>query len=108
MSFIVKERLEQELKEVQQNVDTPGLLWKDIFAIIKKMKSIVLLRGKCRWSRQDDEFANVWTSECGLTWQMGDDSGPNKNRMYFCPQCGQKLIEEEIFTEDEDDDETIL
>ena len=100
MSFIVKEPLIEEFKALKNNMDSPGLLWADIFKIISKIPGILHLRGKCKWEKQGEEFANVWTSECGLTWQMGDDDSPRENRMYYCPQCGRYLEEVQEIIDD--------
>jgi hypothetical protein len=57
----------------------------------------------CKWKHNPDEFADLWETECGQSYDF-DGFSPKDNN--YCPNCGKPLefIEEEECTEKEDDD----
>lgn len=44
----------------------------------------------CAWTY--DSYYDLYESSCGLSWQTGNDYGPSKNEMHYCPKCGRQLV----------------
>lgn len=53
----------------------------------------------CNWTHESTEWADVWTGDCGITWEMIDGK-PHENDMNFCPKCGKRLVEIETESEE--------
>lgn len=53
-----------------------------------------LLYGKkkpCYWKEVD--YADLWESNCGLTWCFENPcSNPKDHIMNYCPKCGKELV----------------
>lgn len=47
----------------------------------------------CVWTLDDNEWGDVWETECGGMWQF-ETGGPKENKMKFCGYCGGKLNEQ--------------
>lgn len=49
-----------------------------------------------RWMEREDGFGGTcyMCSRCAEEWAL-NDGAPTENNMYYCPQCGAKMDEEE-------------
>lgn len=50
-----------------------------------------------RWMELEDGFGGTcyMCSRCAEEWAL-NDGAPTENNMYYCPQCGAKMDEEEL------------
>jgi DNA-directed RNA polymerase subunit RPC12/RpoP len=47
----------------------------------------------CQWTDEQDDYSNLWATECGHTWEFMND-GPTENKTKFCPYCGGRIVVE--------------
>ena len=49
-----------------------------------------------RWMEREDGFGGTYymCSRCAEEWTL-NDGAPTENNMYYCPQCGAKMDEED-------------
>ena len=63
----------------------------DIMVDIKETKlQMNTTKQTCQWM-QADEDSNTWAGECGIEFNLENDT-PEANGMIYCPKCG-KLID---------------
>nr|DAV05403.1 MAG TPA: Transcription initiation factor IIE, alpha FINGER, Transcription [Caudoviricetes sp.] len=74
-----------------------GMLDEDIRAFVKETPvadAAPVVHG--RWIKLEDGFGGTcyMCSRCAEEWAL-NDGAPTENNMYYCPQCGAKMDEEE-------------
>jgi hypothetical protein len=53
---------------------------------------------RCLWALEDDD-AGVWETECGGAFILIEGT-PTENNMAFCPYCGKRLSEADLYHDD--------
>jgi hypothetical protein len=66
-----------------------GIVSKDIHAVFEVLP-VSTTNKTCQWM-QADEDNNTWAGECGIEFNLENDT-PEANGMIYCPKCG-KLID---------------
>lgn len=64
-----------------------------------------LTSATCTWQYAlafDSEYSNIWDTECGNSFILGDET-PEENNLHYCPYCGKKLVQLIIESESEEE-----